>query len=133
MKTVIPDPQQFPAILAKVPAGKPVIMVNLLKFRETAAYKDGTAGCSGRKAYGLYAAVLVEILKEIRAEVVYLGKVHGSLIGPADESWDEVLLVRYPSITTFVAMIDSPAYKAVVKHRTAALEDSRLIATSLLA
>ena len=130
MKTVNPDPQQLSASLAAVPADKPVVMVNLLKFRQTAAYKDGTAECPGKKAYGLYAQALLTILKEIGAEVVYLGKAHGSLIGPADEAWDEVLLVKYPSIGTFTAMIGSPAYKAVVKHRTAALEDSRLIATS---
>jgi len=133
MKTVNPDPRQLSASLAAVPADKPVIMVNLLKFKEVAAYKDGTAGCSGKKAYGLYAQALLTLLKEIGAEVVYLGKVNGTLIGPADEGWDEVLLVKYPSIAAFTAMIDSPAYKAVVKHRTAALADSRLIATSPLA
>jgi uncharacterized protein (DUF1330 family) len=58
-----------------------------------------------------------------------LGKVKGLLIAPPDESWDEVLIVKYPDVKTFVTMVESQEYKKVVKHRTAALEDSRLIAT----
>ncbi|MDX1598408.1 MAG: DUF1330 domain-containing protein, partial [Marinobacter sp.] len=62
------------------------------------------------------------------AEVIWSGRGVGALIAPPDESWDQVLLVRYPSIDAFLAMIESPEYKGVVKHRTAALKDSRLVA-----
>jgi uncharacterized protein (DUF1330 family) len=37
------------------------------------------------------------------------------------------LLVRYPSLDAFLEMIDSPEYKSSVHHRTAAIDDSRLI------
>jgi len=41
-----------------------------------------------------------------------------------------VLLVEYPSREAFASMIQSSAYAAIVHHRTAALRDSRLIATT---
>ncbi|MFA6010374.1 MAG: DUF1330 domain-containing protein [Desulfobacteraceae bacterium] len=129
MKTIHPDMEKLPDIFSKLPMDKPIVMVNLLKFKEIAVYKDGPADYSGRKAYGYYAETLVTMLKTYGASVVYLGDVHGLLISPPDESWDEVLLVRYPSVPVFIEMVESPSYKAVVKHRTAALEDSRLIAT----
>ena len=46
------------------------------------------------------------------------------------ETWDEVLLVEYPSRDAFVAMVQSPAYQAIVHHRSAALRDARLIVTT---
>ncbi len=129
MKTIHPDMETLPDMFARIPKDTPVIMVNLLKFRDTAQGKDLPAACSGRRAYGLYAEALIKILAAHHAEVVYLGSVYGSLIAPPDEVWDEVLLVRYPSIQAFIGMVESPEYKAVVKYRTAALEDSRLIAS----
>ena len=50
----------------------------------------------------------------------------GPLVGPADERWDRVLLVRYPDLRTFLAMTSDADYLRTVGHRTAALEDSRL-------
>jgi hypothetical protein len=40
------------------------------------------------------------------------------------------LLVRYPWKAAFLAMVSDPACQAVTVRRTAALEDSRLVATS---
>jgi uncharacterized protein (DUF1330 family) len=51
------------------------------------------------------------------------------VIAPADEQWDQVLLVKYPSVDAFLTMIRMPDYLAATVHREAALEDSRLIAT----
>ena len=50
-----------------------------------------------------------------------------TLIGPATESWDQALLVEYPSPAAFLKMVSDPAYLAITVHRTAALSDSRLI------
>lgn len=129
MKTINPDMQKLPEILSGIPAGTPVIMLNLLKFRETALYKDGATPCSGREAYRLYSEQALAWLASIGAEVVFMGAVHGALIAPPDERWDEVLLVRYPSVQAFTGMLASPEYRAATRHRTAALEDSRLVAT----
>ena len=52
-----------------------------------------------------------------------------SVIAPDTEEWDETVLVQYPSREAFLGMIESEAYLAISPHRTAALLDSRLIAT----
>jgi uncharacterized protein (DUF1330 family) len=43
-----------------------------------------------------------------------------------------MVLVKYPSVGHFVDMISAPEYQAIVHHRSAALDDSRLIAMTEL-
>ncbi|MBN8238356.1 DUF1330 domain-containing protein [Marinobacter nauticus] len=128
MATVNPSQEELQRILDEIPKDQPVVMLNLLRFRDKAAYKDDSEDCSGRDAYKRYMTEAARSVSEVGAEVIWSGRSVGSLIAPPDESWDQVLLVRYPSINAFLAMIESPEYKGVVKHRTAALEDSRLVA-----
>jgi uncharacterized protein (DUF1330 family) len=52
------------------------------------------------------------------------------VIGPPEERWDDVLLVRYPAFSVLQKLFANPQYQAAVFHRTAALEDSRLIASA---
>ena len=51
-----------------------------------------------------------------------------TLIGPADEEWDEILLVRYDTVSDFLLMATNHDYLVVSEWRTAALADSRLVA-----
>jgi hypothetical protein len=53
--------------------------------------------------------------------------VHGTLIGPGDEEWDEILLVEYPSKAAFFEMTGDPDYPREI--RGGALADSRLYCT----
>ena len=114
-----------------MPPGKPIVMLNLLRFRDDAAYVggQGEAGASGRDAYSAYSRAVLPILKRIGAGPIWQGKARSAFIAPAGEQWDEVLLVSYPSIEVFLDMLAAPEYRAITFHRTAALEDSRLIAT----
>jgi len=129
MKTIDPDPTRFQEAISAIPKGVPVVMLNLLKFRETALYPDGASDISGREAYGLYSEQAIKHLKDIGGKPIWMGKAHAAVIGPPEEDWDEVLLIKYPSIEKFLEMVMSPSYQDCVIHRTAALEDSRLIAT----
>lgn len=128
MDAVNPTPEQLQKVLADTPKDQPVVMLNLLRFRDRASYTDESTERSGREAYTLYMQEAAACVKAVGAEVIWSGHSVGSLIAPPDESWDQVLLVRYPSIDAFMAMIESPDYKGVVKHRTAAVQDSRLVA-----
>ena len=128
METINPTPEQLQKVLADTPKDHPVVMLNLLRFRDRAQYHDNNTDRSGREAYSLYMKEASACVRAVGAEVIWSGRSVGSLIAPPDESWDQVLLVRYPSIDAFMAMIESPEYKGVVKHRTAALQDSRLVA-----
>jgi len=80
------------------------------------------------KIWGVGTAREVEALQDVSISVR-----HGEflvVIGPSEESWDEAILVEYPSRSAFVSMVTNEAYQQISEHRTAALADSRLIATS---
>ncbi|SOB75668.1 Uncharacterized conserved protein, DUF1330 family [Marinobacter sp. LV10R510-11A] len=128
MNAVNPTLEQLEQVLADTPKDQPVVMLNLLRFRDKASYADESRELSGREAYQLYMREAAASVSAVGAEVIWSGRSIGSLIAPPDESWDQALLVRYPSIDAFMAMIQSSEYKGVVKHRTAALSDSRLVA-----
>lgn len=128
MSTVNPTPDQLKQVLADTPQNQPVVMLNLLRFRDKADYSDEAPELSGREAYQLYMREAAASVSAVGAEVIWSGRSVGSLIAPPEESWDEVLLVRYPSIDAFMAMIESSEYKGVARHRTAAVQDSRLVA-----
>ena len=129
MSYLNPDPARLPAIFASLPEDTPIVMLNLLKFREVAEYKGEPADYSGREAYRRYSEVALKKLAEIGARVTYAGDMKATLIGPEGEQWDEVLLVRYPSKQAFFGMMQQPDFFEATRHRTAALADSRLIAT----
>ncbi len=129
MSTIDPDPARLPELLASLPAGVPIFMLNLLRFRAEAQYRDGTPGGSGREAYARYAELTKERLAQVGAEILYFGNARAMIIAPPAEKWDAVLLVRYPSAEAFARMLAMPDYLAGTIHRTAALEDARLIAT----
>ena len=111
----------------------PIVMVNLLKFRETADYPvdSGFPPCSGREAYARYQnAFTVTVGETSRAEVVYEGPVEQIFIGQAGSDaadWDKVLIVRYPSRQHFLAMMANNAYREALIHRYAGLERTVLL------
>lgn len=129
MKTIDPIAAQLPAILASLPQDTPLTMLNLLRFHDTAQYADGNSTCSGRDAYAQYAEVAMRKVIEVGGHPVYVGRVAGLIIAPGDEVWHEVILIRYPSLAAFSRMLAMPDYRAATRHRTAALDDARLIAT----
>ncbi len=109
-----------------------VVMLNLLKFREFADYSKSpelapTNKISGKEAYQLYMKHTLHFLKSAGSEVIYQGKSHSFLIGPEDEKWDVVLLVKHKSAAKFLEFASDKGYLAGAGHRTAALEDSRLL------
>ncbi|MFK8031059.1 MAG: DUF1330 domain-containing protein [Gammaproteobacteria bacterium] len=128
MSSINPSPGSFSTLAQSLDDSQPVVMVNLMRFKEFADYSDGVE-CSGQEAYKTYSKHTRPLLEGVGGEVVYFGQVAGVLIAPEAEQWDQVLLVRYPNFSAFVSMVKSEAYGQIVHHRTAALSDSRLIAT----
>lgn len=129
MESIAPRPDQLQETLAGVPEGVPVVMLNMLRFRETAEYPDGRPSISGREAYAQYSAEASKHVAKVGGRLLWIGDAQGAIIGPRDEKWDHIFLVRYPSIEKFIEMIGSTAYQAIVVHRSSALRDSRLIVT----
>ena len=129
--TVEPSPERVARFVAAADDGAPLVMINLLRYRESARYAPGAEAtpCSGREAYQRYAAVALQKVASVGGRIVWMGRVVASVIAPEGEEWHDAVLVEYPSRKAFLDMIAMPDYQAAVFHRTAALEDSRLIAT----
>jgi uncharacterized protein (DUF1330 family) len=126
-----PSQEALAAFFSSPPLG-PVVMLNLLRFRDEADYTRSpqlapSSPVSGEEAYRLYAGATMPFLAKAGADVIYQGKSNAFLIGPSDENWDLVLLVRYPDVQAFMGMVTNPDYLAGAGHRTAALLDSRLL------
>lgn len=132
MPSLNPSRAQLTEFAARMPAGTPILMLNLLRFNERAVYPDGGehAPCSGREAYARYSRTALAKVHGVGGEVQLAANAHMALIAPEGERWDQLLLVRYPSPEAFLAMLGDPEYQAATVHRTAALADSRLIATT---
>ena len=109
-----------------------VVMLNLLRLRDVADYSDHpdlapAEPISGREAYQKYIEHTRPFLQETGGDLMFLGEGGDFLIGPPDERWDLVMLVRQNSLADFMAFSQHEAYLAGIGHRTAALEDSRLL------
>ncbi|NMZ67650.1 Uncharacterized conserved protein, DUF1330 family [Pseudomonas peli] len=132
MPSINPSPAQLAAFSAAVADDTPLLMLNLLRFQAQASYSSGSSHipCSGREAYARYSQTALRKVRGVGGEVQVMAAAQAALIAPEGEQWDELLLVRYPSKAAFLSMLADPEYRAATEHRTAALADSRLIATT---
>ena len=137
MKTTVIEKGAVSTVEDIIPADSPFTMLNLLSFREKADYSErrDIKPCSGQEAYlqnyipAFNKAAQSEGVTDI--QITYIGKVAGALAAPADEKWDVIALVRYPSFAVFKKVSESPVYiEEAEVHRLAALDDLRLIATT---
>ena len=110
----------------------PIHMLNLVRLRDRAAYADGLIA-TGAEAYAAYGRDSGPVFIRLGGKVVWQGHFELMLIGPAEERWDHCFIAEYPSVAAFVEMIRDPVYREAVKHRQAAVEDSRLIRMKPLA
>ena len=129
---VRPSDEQLKSFFADAGTDRdgPVVMVNLLKFRERAVYPDGSdAHLSGFEAYIRYGKEVSKILAKIGGRMVYNGLVDGLMLGECEELWDHVALFEYPSRAVFLEMVVSPEYRAIEVHREAGLAGQLNIGT----
>lgn len=127
---VFPGKEQITSFFGG-PENGPFVMVNLLKFKETAEYADGSdADLSGAKAYARYGNGIQACLAAVDGKQIYAGPVTGLMIGEVEELWDMVALVEYPSLAAMQKMMSSPEYRAIEVHRKAGLAGQLNIRTS---
>ena len=118
-----PTPEQVQTLLAG-PADTPVVMLNLLRFRDRTEDDDDT----GRASYAKYGDGIRSMLEATGARVLWQGRGDSVVIGDDADDWDAVILVEYPSRAKFLEMVSRPDYQEQSSHRTSALADSRLVA-----
>ncbi|MFA5966208.1 MAG: DUF1330 domain-containing protein [Sphingomonas sp.] len=129
---VFPGPEQIAAFFGGAEDG-PFVMVNLLKFKDKAEYPDGSEPeLSGREAYARYGVAVRGCLESVGGAPVFAGAVTELMLGEAEELWDMVALAQYPSRAAMMAMVQSPAYQAIEKHRVAGLAGQLNIRTKVL-
>ena len=119
------------SVFKDLPRDTPIRMLNLIKFRDKAAYPEGHplhgAGLSGKEAYARYKEAIAPVLARVGGGFVWQGPLECVVTGPAGE-WDEAFVMGYPSSAAFMDMVKDPGYSGdVVVHRTAGVQDSRLI------
>ena len=120
-----PTKESFAAFRALDRPG-PIHMLNLVRFHARAVYPDGRMA-TGAEAYAAYGRESHPVFARLGGRIVWRGRFELMLIGPASEHWDECFIAEYPSVAAFVEMIRDPVYRDAVKHRQAAVADSRLI------
>ena len=110
--------------------GSPLLMLNLLRYREHADYSayPHEPARSGMEAYRHYIGLAMPIVEPAAGRIVVMGTHLATLIAPGEEHWDDVLLLEYPARRPFIDAMQCAAYAKVAYHRTAALLDSRLLA-----
>ncbi|MCH2170280.1 DUF1330 domain-containing protein [Myxococcota bacterium] len=114
-----PSPEQLEALTQR-PQDAPVVMVNLLCLEKG----------EGAGEYGQYAKKIAPIFQAIGARILYSGTCDSVVVGDVDEKFDAIALVEYPSIRSFLGMLNSDEYKAIHPHRDRGLESQWLLAST---
>ena len=106
-KYLMPTQQAGRAFIMRQIEGS-IVMLNLIRFREIADYSATpelipTEPISGKSAYQLYIEHTLPFLTESGGEILFMGEGGAFLIGPPNERWDVVLLIRQSSVNSFLA------------------------------
>ena len=126
-----PDREAWAAFKA-LPKDRPVHMLNLIRLKPRAEYPadhpDHGKDLSGLDAYRAYGRTSGPVFKRVGGRQVWAGRPEVMVTGPQDaEQWDLAFIAEYPSADAFMEMVRDPDYREHVKHRTAAVADSRLV------
>jgi hypothetical protein len=114
--------------LAALDRSQPVVMLNLMRFRERSRDGDG----SGWNAYLRYSALTVPMIKARGGTLLWTGDATAVALGVQEgNAWDYVALVYYPTVAAFVDMMTSADYETRCDpHRQNGCAEHVIIATS---
>ena len=112
-------------LLGSLPDKAPIVMVNLVRFREHSLAGDG----SGWDAYSRYSKADMPLLRKVGGTVLWAGRVTAMAFGVADAGrWDWIVLVQYPSKAAFLEMMTSADYARINTDRENGVEDHVILA-----
>jgi hypothetical protein len=115
------NPEQV-SEFAKSESKDSVVMLNMVKYKALVP----ETGMTGKESYKEYMRQATPFFLKANAEIVFYGSPKHVLIGPeADTLWDDVLIVKYNSVSDFMTMIMAKGYPSGLREQS--LEDSRLI------
>lgn len=115
-----------------LPRDEPMHLLNMIRYRDLALYPEGHAchglGWTGEEAFAEYFRLVVPFIARLCGGIAWQGAFEGVITGPQKFEWDRVFVMGFPDAAAFLALVTDPEYKAhVVDHRTAAVQDSRLV------
>ncbi|MCB0997696.1 MAG: hypothetical protein R2713_11035 [Ilumatobacteraceae bacterium] len=111
---------EYAGHLANCPPAEdgPVLMVNYMKYRERASYRDGSdGGRSGKEADDEYAPT--EVLADIGAVVAFFGDV---VDDAASTGWDRIGIVQYATRRSFIEMQSRQDFREKHRHKEAGMD-----------
>ena len=93
----------------------PVVMLNLLRFRVLVDYSETPelapiVEISSKESYQFYFKHTMPHLLKSGGEIIFLGKGRAFLVGPLNEQWNEVLLIKQNSVDDFMAFASNQEY-----------------------
>jgi len=114
--------------LSQLDQAAPVVMLNLMRFRERSLDGDG----SGWDAYLRYSALTVPMIKARGGTLLWTGDAKAVALGRKEGNhWDYLALVYYPSVAAFIDMMTSADYETGCDpHRTNGCAEHVIIATA---
>ncbi len=122
-----PEPEQIQELM-KGPADTPVVMLNLLSFKDRA---DGAnEGMSGAESYMKYAEAMRKFVESKGGRFIWSGRVDSMVVGESDVDFSVVGLVEYPSRKAFVEIAGSAHVQEIGQSRSEGLAGQWLIATT---
>lgn len=125
------DPERVRQMMEPGP-NKPIYMVNLLRFKDKAEYKDGrTTTLSGRDAYMIYGRAVAQLLPKFGGRAVFAADTTFLALGQVEELWDEVAIATYPNRKALFDMSTSKEWREISVHREAGLKGQLNIETVL--
>lgn len=128
------DPASLKAAATSLAEAGPVFMVNMVRYRDQAAYEPGITlpACSGKEAYfQRYAPAFNQVAEGENHALFWVGNVRGVLVGEDGEQWDDIVVVRYTSFSSLRRILENPSYEEqAAPHRRAALADWKFIITT---
>jgi uncharacterized protein (DUF1330 family) len=128
---VYPKAEQFQALIGQND-GKPIVMLNLLKFKDKAVYADGRkTDLTGQQAYMLYGQEMSPFVESNGGKFIWMGAVAALAIGRIGDTnadlWDVAALMQYPSAEAFMKIATHPKVQEIGVHREAGLAGQLLI------
>jgi uncharacterized protein (DUF1330 family) len=105
----------------------PIVMVNLMRFRERSLDGNGT----GWDAYLRYSALTVPMIKARGGTLLWTGEAKAVALGAQEgKQWDYLALVYYPSVAAFIDMMTSADYESLSDpHRRNGCAEHLIICT----
>jgi uncharacterized protein (DUF1330 family) len=108
------------------PQDQPVVMLNILRFKDSA---EGPPDESGEEALMRYARPMREFVESHGGRFIWAGHIDSQLIGEGGEGFHFVSLMEYPSRQAFLRLAGDPKIAQTIgKHRDAGLESQWLFA-----